>query len=415
MKNILPLILAVTLITTGCSSSDSINLSVTDSKGLSTSSSVTELPIPVCNTSKQYDNEVGEKLTDLNDEDTLKYIEDNIYINAIDNLNSDQYYVNSIDGIYLSKEYLQEVNYNTQENVFFGYTPSELEKQFGDKKYVFTVDDNYKTKVIEYEGKQTNLEFDKIIKNVSIGSGVILFCVTVSCIAGAADAPAICMIFSVSAKSAAKIALMSGGIGALFAGVSKKIETGDTGEAMISAALEGSKDYAWGAIVGAVSGGLSETIGLQSSTNEGLTISEAAKIQKESHYPLSIIKQFKSMDKYGVYRDAGLTAKMVSGKLALVPKIDYKYASELNGEKISNLVRMQKGYAPIDPSTDLPYQLHHIDQCNDGTLAVLTQSQHMGNSKILNIMGKTSEIDRGAFSSIKEKFWQDYAIQCLKW
>ena len=47
-------------------------------------------------------------------------------------------------------------------------------------------------------------------------------------------------------------------------------------------------------------------------------MNEAAMIQKESGFPLELIKQFKSVEEYQVYKEAGLYTKMVNGKLALV-------------------------------------------------------------------------------------------------
>ena len=67
---------------------------------------------------------------------------------------------------------------------------------------------------------------------------------------------------------------------------------------------------------------------------------------------------------------------------------------------------MQRGYAPLDPATGKAYQLHHIGQKADGTLAILTESQHQGNSTILNIVGKESEIDRKAFNETRKAFWE---------
>ena len=105
-----------------------------------------------------------------------------------------------------------------------------------------------------------------------------------------------------------------------------------------------------------------------------------------------------------------LYTKMVNGKLALVRKIDLDYISELpNGEKATNLMRMEMGYAPLEPATGKFYQLHHINQDPNGTLAILTGAEHQGNSSILNISGKESEIDRHAFDKIREEFWKKYA------
>ena len=104
----------------------------------------------------------------------------------------------------------------------------------------------------------------------------------------------------------------------------------------------------------------------------------------------------------------------VGNKSALIRNIDLNYKTTFpNGETMTNLEAMTKGYAPryIDASSgkELAYQLHHVNQNPNGTLAILTEAEHQGNSAILNIFGKESEIDRQAFNVIKKQFWMDFA------
>ena len=114
------------------------------------------------------------------------------------------------------------------------------------------------------------------------------------------------------------------------------------------------------------------------------------------------------MEEYQVYKDAGLTVQMVDGKLALMQNIDLNFKSTLpDGTEVTNLQRMLKGYAPLDSATGKAYQLHHIGQKADGTLAVLTEAQHQGNSAILNTIGKESEINRAAFDKVRKAFWEN--------
>lgn len=153
--------------------------------------------------------------------------------------------------------------------------------------------------------------------------------------------------------------------------------------------------------------GYSKAFLLRSATKSGLTMNEAALIQADSNLPLDVISQLHSMDEYLVYKKAGLKPVMVNGRVALVQNIDLNHVSQLpDGTEVTNLVRMQKGYAPLDPATGKAYQLHHIGQKADGTLAVLTEAQHQGNSAILNIAEKASEIDRPGFGNTRKEFWQ---------
>ena len=346
------------------------------------------------------------KFDSLDNEQLHEYIEDIIYSETVNSLDSSEYFVENVSTVYISKEYLEEVSYNSQENIYFGYTLSQLDELFQGTRYVFTLDNTGQTTVQELQEikDETSKEF---IKDVAIGAGVILVCVTVSIVTYGAGAPAVSLIFAASAKTATTMALSSAAFGGVAAGVVKGIETGDVDEALKAAALASAEGFKWGAISGAIVGGSSEAFLLKSATKSGLTMNEAALIQMDSNLPIDVISQIHSMDEYLVYKNAGLKPVMVNGKTALIQNIDLNYVSNLpDGTEATNLVRMQKGYAPLDPTTGKAYQLHHIGQKADGTLAVLTESQHQGNSAILNIFGKDSEIIRSEFSNTRKEFWK---------
>ena len=167
-------------------------------------------------------------------------------------------------------------------------------------------------------------------------------------------------------------ALSSAVIGGTAAGIATGIETGDFDESMKSAALAGSEGYKWGAITGALTGGAGEAAALHGATASGLTMNQVAQIQRESKYPLDVIKSLKTMEQYDILKKAGVTAKMLKGKTALVRNIDLNFVDEMGR---TNLARMQSGLAPLDP-TGTPYELHHIGQKVDSTLAILTRSEH---------------------------------------
>lgn len=345
----------------------------------------------------------------LDDPDLLRYVEDSVYADLIAQLNSDDYFVENVSAIYYSKEYLEELAYNSQENIYFGYTLSELDEQFQGAKFVFDLGENGQTVVHEFE-EYTDVTYDKVIKNVAIGTGVILICVTVSAVSAGVGAPAVSMIFAASAKTGTMFALSSGTISGVSAGIVKGIETKNFDQAIKAAALEGSEGFKWGAISGSIAGGAGEAIALHGTTMNGLTMNEAAVLQKESGYPLDVIKQFKSMDEYNVYKNAGLKAQMVNGKLALVQDIDLNFKSTLaNGTEVTNLERMRQGLAPLDPATGKYYQLHHINQNADRTLAILKEAEHQGNASILNTVGKDSEIIRKDFAKVRKEFWISFA------
>jgi len=187
----------------------------------------------------------------LGDAQLLQYMKDSIYAKLTGEFASEDYIIESIDTVYYSKEYLEEFAYNSRANIFFGYTLAELDEQFQGARYVFTLGENGKTVVEPFADYDDT--YDRVIKNIAIGTGVILTCVTVSAVTTGAP---ISIIFAASAKTGAIMALSSGTLSAVAAGTIKGIETGDMSEAAKVAALTGSEAFKWGAITGAIRGGV---------------------------------------------------------------------------------------------------------------------------------------------------------------
>lgn len=200
----------------------------------------------------------------LNDPNLLQFVEDAVYANLEGAFKSDDYIIEGITTKYLSKEYLEEVEYNSRKNIYFGFSLAEIEEQFDGGKYIFTLGEDGQTEVIGFEAYDDT--YDQVLKNVAIGSGVIILSVTVTAISGALGAPAISMIFAASAKSAASLAFSSGAIGALSAGIVKGFQTNDFDEALKAAALTGSNSFKWGAIGGMITGGISQAVKLHRAT-----------------------------------------------------------------------------------------------------------------------------------------------------
>ena len=346
----------------------------------------------------------------MNDPNLLRYTEDAIYENLVATLDSDEYFVENVSAVYISQEYIDELAYNSQANIYFGYTLQELAEQFQGKKYIFTLGDDGSTIVTEFE--EYDDTYDRALKNVAIGTGVILVCVTVSVVSAGLGAPAVSMIFSVAAQSGTKMALSGGIMGGVAAGIVTGVQTGDMDEALKAAALAGSEGFKWGAISGALAGGAREAIALKGATRSGLTMNEAATIQRESKYPLDVIKQFKSMDQYEICKNAGLYPVTVNGKTSLVRAIDLDYVDDFGR---TNLQRMKEGLAAIDPDSGLPYELHHIGQKTDSTLAILTKAEHMqgGNNSIWHEFGSASEVHSAANEALwnrqRQTYWRQLA------
>lgn len=402
MKRLIALILVCALLT-GCTPQ-------TNSDGIQEEMTAPATSQP--ESSYSFTEEEPPEFSDLADVNLLPYLEDSIYSELVTALNSEDYFVENVNAIYISKEYLEEVAYNSQENIYFGYTLSELDSYFQGTRYVFTLGDDGQTVVTEFQKYDDT--YDQILKNVAIGTGVILVCVTVSIVTYGAGAPAVSMIFAASAKTGTIMALSSGVFSGVSAGVVKGIETGDLNESMKAAALAGSEGFKWGAISGTIVGGTGEAIALKGATLNGLTMNEAALIQKESKLPLEFIKSFHSMDEYTVLKKAGLTLSKVNGRMALTQNIDWDFIGDIEDGR-TNAQRVIDGLAPLDQSGK-PYELHHIGQMSDSPLAILTNLQHKSNYSVLhaNTGSTASNIDRNLFAKQRQDFWKALLEMSLK-
>lgn len=331
----------------------------------------------------------------LDDEFLHEHIEDLVYKETVSALNSKEYFVENVSSIYISKEYLEEISYNSQSNLYFGYSLAELDELFQGRRYIFTLADDGQTMVQEYQELENNTT-ETMLKNIAIGTGVILVCVTVSVVSAGVGAPAVSMIFAASATTAKTFAISSAAFGGISAGIVKGIQTGDFEEAVKAAGMGATEGFKWGAISGAIVGGSSEAFLLKTATKNGLTMNDAALIQVDSNYPIDVIAEMHSYDEYLVYKNAGLKSMMVNGKTMLVPDIDLNYVSALpDGTEVTNLERMRRGLHALEPATGKAYEIHHIHQNPNGTLAILTQGQHRGNAKILNTVWENSPVDHG--------------------
>lgn len=408
MKRIIALLLSLLMVVTGCGQVQ--NQANTENLSSSMPEAIDQVVEFL-----EWEN-IELQYSSLDDPELLAHIEDLVYRDTIVSLNSEAYFVENVTAIYISKEYLDELTYNSQSNVYFGYSLAELDEIFEGKKYIFNLSEGGTTTVEELlEIKDVSTE--KMFKNVAIGTGVILVCVTVSVVSAGASAPAVSMIFAASATTASGFAVSSAAFGGISAGAVRGIQTGDFNEVVQAAAMEASEGFKWGAIIGAVIGGGTEAFLLKSATKSGLTMDDAARIQVDSDLPIDIISQMHSLDEYLVYKESGLYPMMVKGRTALVQKIDLTYVSELSDKKVTNLVRMQKGYPPLDPVSGKAYELHHIGQKKDAMLAILTQDQHRGKGVFakLHKIWKDSDVPRGTeWNKTVSEFWKDLGNQYAK-
>lgn len=268
MKRVIALLLAVLTLLTGCSQQPAQNQETNPSESVNTDVSSTPATDNTQNNTEEdivFEEDSPVEFASLSNPDLLQYVEDNIYTDLVARFDSDDYIIESVNAVYVSEEYLEEVAFNSQSNICFGYTLEELDAQFQGTRYIFSLGENGETVVEEFAAYDDI--YDRVIKNVAIGTGVILVCVTVSVVSGGVGAPAaVSMIFASAAKTGTIYALSSGTISAVAAGTITGIQTGDFEEAKKAAALAGSESFKWGAITGVITGGVSKGVELYRSS-----------------------------------------------------------------------------------------------------------------------------------------------------
>jgi len=154
--------------------------------------------------------------------------------------------IENVEAIYLSQEYIEELQYNSLANEYFGYSLRDLEKQFGEEKYVFTLDKDNKTTVRLFKNIEEDIFWGKVVKDIAIGSGVILVSATVAVASGGT----IGVIFVAAAKTGIYTAFSSALCSSVIAGTITGIQTKNFDKTIKSMVVAGAEGFKWGAIAG---------------------------------------------------------------------------------------------------------------------------------------------------------------------
>ena len=249
MNKLISVILCFLIVLTGCSTNkeSSINDKNEESADVNGTEDLNE---------DFYDDLPDVDLNLLSQEEMNQFISDTALAEMEYRLESDEYKLESVDVVYLSKEYVDELEYNSKENVFFGYTLSELDQQFAGQKYIFTLGENGETIVKVIENNDKYLE--TVIKNVAIGAGVIVVLITVSVVtSGAGTAPVVQVLHGICVAGAQKGLLgaaLGTCIGGIGSGIAEYAKTGDTSRIAESMLVGASYGFEIGAISGAAIG-----------------------------------------------------------------------------------------------------------------------------------------------------------------
>ena len=135
MKRLLAFLLCLAMLLTGCNQPASRQAQPTAAPA------ATATPTPegeVSLESLDLETEPPE-FDSLSDPNLLQYVEDAVYADLTANFSSDDYRIDNITTAYVSQEYLEEIDYNSQSNIFFGYTLAELDDEFQGTRYVFKI------------------------------------------------------------------------------------------------------------------------------------------------------------------------------------------------------------------------------------------------------------------------------------
>lgn len=347
MRRVIALLLAMLMMLTGCTQQTVQNptpeTSTPAETGISSeptfeTEQTTNQVVPV------FAEDVEPNFATLSDPSLLQYVEDNIYSDLVARFDSEDYIVESVNAVYVSEEYLEEVAYNSKSNVYFGYTLEELDAQFQGTRYIFSLGENGETIVEEFA--EYDDTYNRVIKNVAIGTGVILVCVTVSVVSGGVGAPAaVSMIFASAAKTGTIYALSAGTISAVAAGTITGIQTGDFEEAKKAAALAGSESFKWGAITGVITGGTTKAVELYRSANtiptprdSELTVLDRTKNSTEQ---VSFLDgQEVSMNTPGATRP-DIVVKNANGTVKAIEVKNYNLAKSSNRNTLLNELERQ--------------------------------------------------------------------------
>lgn len=306
---------------------------------------------------------------DMSNPELLPYISNQLYDSLENELSHDDFVVEDIQSTYISKEYLEELNYNSKENIYFGFTLSEIASQFEGKSYVFTVNDRGKTSVQEVVAYDDT--YDKTIKNVAVGTGVILVCVTVAVITqnpavavGAGKTiRAIFAISSTAAKSGTAVALQASAFGGIISALIESTKTDEIEKISKAGLLGASEGFKWGAISGIVKGVadgikiVGNTRYFADGTAQAIKYPQGVEFTKGSDgesYPrfekwAKATVKFKTPDKASALNHTGLSG-------------DYWYDAKL--------ANAQCGYT----KTPMGYVWHHVEDMK--TMLLIPQDLH---------------------------------------
>lgn len=162
--------------------------------------------------------------TGINDPALRDYLSEKITLLLGDTLSEDMEVV-SVETKYLSKEYLEELRYNSEMNVFFGYTAAELSEMLSGDMVYLTIDQDGEVSAQEVQEGEKKDYLQKLIHIVSDPRSIMLISVVLKKVH--TGNPIADVILSVCADTAEEYAASGDVLSSVVSGLSENISDPD--------------------------------------------------------------------------------------------------------------------------------------------------------------------------------------------
>ena len=239
------------------------------------------------------------------DSESLQAIKDQVYAELNEQLPTDEYLVQDVKVIYLSEDEVD--NLSPEDKVYFGFSANGLNDVItSDMAVIEQMDSgevNVKSeKLLDKEDRTT------IIKNLAIGTGIILVCVTVACITQDMEienellTAFIALAPKASAIGAGLFTVITGTV----SGVVEYVKSKNLKESFRKLIVDGSKGFKWGAVAGVVYAGAKSFLSDFMETHN-------QKIPEFKESEVDAAKKFKSIKEQVVFCDGVESPKAFAG------------------------------------------------------------------------------------------------------
>ncbi len=138
----------------------------------------------------------------MSDPALLTYLEESL-ANSLDGVEGLDYEIEGVEAAYLSKELLQEREYNSRKNLYFGFTLEELDARFEGKGYYFTLGEDGTTVVEEVKEEENASRFTQLLASLPVDEDAILLSLTL--VERSHLNPAVKIILVVSAETVLEV------------------------------------------------------------------------------------------------------------------------------------------------------------------------------------------------------------------